>query len=342
MPSFVHDSLFKFYMQDIEFAKAFIVSYFAPDEVLLMNLATLKLEPVEMIGRHLRKSVVDILYSVKSRDKDYMIYILLEHQSTPDRLMPIRLNEYSMSILRKHYRSSEIQAMVLPMVVYAGIRPYKTLSFHNYMLRGDRLLDLCRLDKQAILKNSSTALMLLALKLRAESSVSDFLSLIKVKDLKKELACTDLNPLLLYIMDDSSLCDKDALLEAFSGHMEEEFMTSYIGRLVDESYKKGSMQGYEKGSKQGYEKGSKQGYEKGSKLGYEKGSKQGYEKGSKQGYEKGSKAGYDRGSKIGFAEGNKKGFRSAAKMLLSTMSKQEVASALDLSLDEIESIMNHG
>ena len=54
MPNFIHDHLFKFYMQDISFAKEFITAYFDQEELDHINLDTLKLEPVEMIGRNLK------------------------------------------------------------------------------------------------------------------------------------------------------------------------------------------------------------------------------------------------------------------------------------------------
>ena len=72
-----------------------------------MLLDTLKLEPVEMIAKNLRKSFVDILYSVLSICHKYKIYILIEHQSSPDSLMQARLYEYMASILRKHKRNNQ-------------------------------------------------------------------------------------------------------------------------------------------------------------------------------------------------------------------------------------------
>lgn len=177
MPNFVHDSLFKFYMQDIEFAKEFIKTYFSYDETSIMLLDTLKLEPVEMIAKNLRKSFVDILYSVLSICHKYKIYILIEHQSSPDSLMQARLYEYMASILRKHKRNNkDCQAFVMSMIVYAGSKPYN-IDVHPFMSRPTRITDLGKISCVNLLENRKIALMLLALKLRSEGKISEFIKI---------------------------------------------------------------------------------------------------------------------------------------------------------------------
>ena len=247
MPNFIHDHLFKFYMQDITLAQEFINK----DELEYINLDTLKPEPVEMIGRNLKKSMVDILYSTKSRDNKTVIYILIEHQSTVDPLMNTRLTEYSMSIIRKHYRQYKEIPAVITMVVYAGRALFSLNKFHNIMRSNHRVLDLTKTSYREILNNKTISLVLLALKLRAKGRSKEFISVLNKHNCVKKLDKIDLNPLILYLADDPLTQNRQELLESFSNQMEADVMESYIRRLVNETEQMGIRKGLVEGKQQG-------------------------------------------------------------------------------------------
>jgi hypothetical protein len=77
-----------------------------------------------------------------------MIYILIEHQSEPDRLMPLRLLEYVVQIFKSQVRQwsrrrrsfAEIRLQpVLPVVFYTGTHRWETIG---------RLVDLLEMGKE--------------------------------------------------------------------------------------------------------------------------------------------------------------------------------------------------
>ena len=71
-----------------------------PQEVLaIIDTSTLKLEKESFVEPDLSTSIADVLFSVKFNDTDGYIYLLLEHQSTPEHFMAFRLFKYMVNIL---------------------------------------------------------------------------------------------------------------------------------------------------------------------------------------------------------------------------------------------------
>ena len=78
-----------------------------------------------------------------------MIYILIEHQSEPDRLMPLRLADSQLQIFRYQVRqwlkthASEAQVRlspVLPVVFYTGLKHWTEVgTLPDLIERGDDL-----------------------------------------------------------------------------------------------------------------------------------------------------------------------------------------------------------
>lgn len=74
--------------------------------------------------RHLRS---DLVYRATMTDGETIyLYVLVEHQSTPDRFMALRLLEYALAILRQdREQGGEYPPIVVPFCVYYGeVSPY--------------------------------------------------------------------------------------------------------------------------------------------------------------------------------------------------------------------------
>ncbi len=69
-----------------------------------MNCAidSLKLESASFVDEKLRALHSDILWSVKTREGDGYIYVVIEHQSREDIHMAFRLMRYSMAVMQRH------------------------------------------------------------------------------------------------------------------------------------------------------------------------------------------------------------------------------------------------
>jgi len=79
-----HDELIKKAFENPLVAREFFDEHL-PDEVKkLIDINNLKLEKDSFIEKNLKKSFVDLLFSVKFTGEDGFVYLLLENQSTPD------------------------------------------------------------------------------------------------------------------------------------------------------------------------------------------------------------------------------------------------------------------
>ncbi|MBM4095098.1 MAG: Rpn family recombination-promoting nuclease/putative transposase, partial [Planctomycetes bacterium] len=85
--------------------------------------------------RHLESDIVlkAPLTGTSSSRKTLLIYVLIEHQSEPDRLMPLRLADSQLQIFRYQLRKGAAAHRargrdrlmpVLPVVFYTGLRPW--------------------------------------------------------------------------------------------------------------------------------------------------------------------------------------------------------------------------
>ena len=102
-PPSLHDALFKQFLSDPATAHDFLEIHLPEPLRKLCDLSTLRMEPGTYLEENLRAHYSDILYSVgtSSGNKGYL-YTLIEHQSTPDKLMAFRLMRYAVSVMNNH------------------------------------------------------------------------------------------------------------------------------------------------------------------------------------------------------------------------------------------------
>ncbi len=86
------------------------------------------LEPVSFITPDLKESISDVLYRIRTDEKEIYVYILVEHQSKIDYLMPYRLLSYMLQIWARYIgevgERSKLKKFllppILPVVFYEG------------------------------------------------------------------------------------------------------------------------------------------------------------------------------------------------------------------------------
>ncbi|WGM03350.1 Rpn family recombination-promoting nuclease/putative transposase [Arsenophonus nasoniae] len=116
----------------------------------------------------------DILYSVSTSKGSGYIYVLIEHQSTPDKLMAWRLMRYSLAAMQKHLEAGHKQLpLVFPILFYCGEQspyPYSTHwldCFEDRKLAESiythpfKLADITTLDDGEIMQHKRMALLTL-------------------------------------------------------------------------------------------------------------------------------------------------------------------------------------
>ncbi|MFS2223220.1 Rpn family recombination-promoting nuclease/putative transposase, partial [Pantoea sp. B65] len=123
-----HDAVFKQFLTRTETARDFLQIHLPPALLKRCDLNTLQLESGSFIDRELRGIQSDILYSLQTDSGEGYIYCLIEHQSTPDRLMTFRLMRYALAAMQRHldnHKKAKELPLVIPVLFYHGkIAPY--------------------------------------------------------------------------------------------------------------------------------------------------------------------------------------------------------------------------
>src|SRR5215207_8333646 len=97
-----HDQFFRTAMSNKRVAREFLLKYLPEDLTRDINFDILELKNRSFINDLRNESMVDVLFQTVLKDKETYIYLLLEHQSTPDELMPFRLLKYLCNIIDDH------------------------------------------------------------------------------------------------------------------------------------------------------------------------------------------------------------------------------------------------
>jgi predicted transposase/invertase (TIGR01784 family) len=191
-----HDDLVKKFLTDVEAAREFLQIHVPAEIRAKCDLSSLCIDSGSYIDDDLRKRFSDVVYRLDLLDKTSCVYfyVLLEHQSTPERLMPVRILRYTLEIINKHirdYGESEKLPLVMPLVFYNGERspyPYPTdirelmadqeLAY-KFPLGKFNLVDLTVIPNEEILQHGKLALLeMLAKHIRVRELKQEIIQLI--------------------------------------------------------------------------------------------------------------------------------------------------------------------
>lgn len=126
-----HDAAFRQFLTQPEIARDFMDIHLPPALRAICDLSTIKLESGSFVEDDLRQYFSDVLYSLKTTagDNSY-VYVLIEHQSTPDKHMAFRLLRYAVAAMQRHLEAGHKKLpLVIPVLFYVGKRspyPYST------------------------------------------------------------------------------------------------------------------------------------------------------------------------------------------------------------------------
>nr|WP_317233302.1 Rpn family recombination-promoting nuclease/putative transposase [Serratia fonticola] len=122
----LHDAVFKQFLTHPDTARDFLELHLPPALLQFCDLNTLKLESGSFIESGLRAYYSDVLYSLDTEQGDGYVYVLLEHQSSPDKHMAFRLVRYAIAAMHRHLEAGHDQLpLVIPMLFYHGqVTPY--------------------------------------------------------------------------------------------------------------------------------------------------------------------------------------------------------------------------
>ncbi len=116
-----HDAVFRQMLMHQAVAKDFLQLYLPAPFLAICELDSLQLVSGSFVEEDLRASYSDILYSLRTRHGPGYVYALIEHQSTPDKLMTFRLLRYALAAMQRHLDAGhDTLPLVVPILFYHG------------------------------------------------------------------------------------------------------------------------------------------------------------------------------------------------------------------------------
>lgn len=116
-----NDGFFKAVFSQPEHAVAFFKSHLPPAIAAKIDWHSLAVMPGSFVKTSLQQVHSDLLFSVRIGKTEALLYLLFEHQSTPDPLIRLRLAGYVLEILAQHQKSHGLPLPpVLPLVFHQG------------------------------------------------------------------------------------------------------------------------------------------------------------------------------------------------------------------------------
>ncbi len=261
-----HDSLFKDFLSDIEIARRFLEVHLPKELQQQCDLSTLELQNGSFIGNELKQRFTDILYRVKCRKKDAYLYMLIEHQSGAERMLPLRVCRYEIDVMQGHLdKGHDELPEVTSLIFYRGrTSPYPYSAdildhFENpgQKRRGDFpkipiIIDVSAIPDEEIRTHGSIALLETLQKYIKVKDLCDFAQDIVTgldhhplsKDRKKKV--------FHYMLSEGNCADFDQfykMIYQYSSKTGEDMM-SVAQQLKQEGWEEGQREGQQKGVQQ--------------------------------------------------------------------------------------------
>lgn len=122
-----HDQIFRKSMENPLVSHEFLATHLPKDILALMDISTVKLENTSFVELDLTDKYSDVIFSAKFNNTDGYIYLLLEHQSTADPFMALRLFRYMLNICDRYLtenQQAKYLPIIYPLIYYNGIQNY--------------------------------------------------------------------------------------------------------------------------------------------------------------------------------------------------------------------------
>ena len=135
-----HDKLFRAAMQYPKVVREFLEMHCPENIKKNLDFNSISTCPNTFVDQDLKLLQSDVLLKARVLDNETYLYILAEHQSKPDELMPFRLVQYMTKIWDFHIKQSKKSLplpAIFPLVFYTGKGKY-TAAHTLWDLCGDQ------------------------------------------------------------------------------------------------------------------------------------------------------------------------------------------------------------
>jgi len=224
-----HDHFFRTMMSDKKIAKEFFEAHLPNDVLIHIDLNHLELQSSSYIDDMRKESIADMLFKTKIAGQEVFLYLLVDHQSRPDELMPFRSLKYICNVIDQHLKSSDNKKipLIIPMVVYHGKQSWHYSTNINdlvdapkklveaYFLKPFTLIDLTKIEDDALKQKTWVGIMELTLK---HIFAKDMLPYIKeiiglLQQLEKVNNKYFIETVLIYILDRGEMSNKNTFID---------------------------------------------------------------------------------------------------------------------------------
>ncbi len=256
-----NDAYFKEVFSQPEYAAAFFRQHLPPDLAAGIAWDSLVLMPSSFVKQDLQQIHSDLLFSAKIQGREALLYLLFEHQSTPDPLMSLRLLGYLLEIFQRHRQEHGLPLPpVIPFVLHQGpevwfVSPHfedlfdlppgleQTLLPYLPKFR-HALLDLSRFDPAAEEADAQMRVILQLLKLAREQRMIEFFSWLAADLVMDAMSPDLLRRTLLYALHAQSDLDVEEIAHTLQRNPElKERTMSIAQKLIAKGKAEGKAEG---------------------------------------------------------------------------------------------------
>lgn len=253
-----HDRFFKMAMSDKRVAKDFFDTHLPTDIRQIVDLDHLELQAGSYVNDLRQESIADILYKTQIAGHTGYLYLIVDHQSTPDELMPFRVLKYTCNIIDQYLKDTGKKRlpMILPMVVYHGKKPWSYSTNINDLvdsrdelvetlfLKPFFLIDLNLISDEVLKQRVWSGAMDLTLKhIFAKDMLPYLLDIINLlKQLEQSGGKNFAEIVLTYILDRGELDNKEAFFKLIQTQLSPEVgekVMTIAEQLVEQGLEKG-------------------------------------------------------------------------------------------------------
>ncbi len=300
-----HDALFRAVFERPEAVRGELLAVLPPGLREVMDLESIEPLPGRFANEAFRGLESDALFRVKVRGQPTLLYVLLEHQSSVDPLMPWRLLRYMTAIWARLLEEEPARTSlppILPVVLTNAPNGWRGPTSFAEVLEGDPTLkealrpflpqfnflldDLLQVPAAALKARQAPAFARLALwMMKAVRQPRHILQdLLEWRDEVLEVQATPADLLRVFVYLSSVVGIDHSEMERLARELlgpetrkANDMISAWdIARAASrEDYKRGHTEGREKGLSEGREKGLSEGREKGLSEGREKGLSEG-------------------------------------------------------------------
>jgi predicted transposase/invertase (TIGR01784 family) len=289
----VHDGFFRTAMQHLAIAQEFFGIHLPKTIHEALDLSSFEYQDTSYIDEQLKRTMGDLVFKCRynsdveeCKNKEATVILLVEHQSSPDRLMPFRVFHYLFNALYRILKAQpEGQGKLPPiygLVFYHGKQtPYpftKLLSecfddplniMADMFNQPINIIDANEIEEDELKRQNLAGIMTGALKHSRDRDIKDYFdwaakkltSIDKIEPLPLEFV----NELFYYLINMCSIADVKLMIKNSQQLPESargEFMT-----IADELREMGREEGWNGGLKEGWNGGLKEGWNGGLEQG---------------------------------------------------------------------------